>query len=266
MNDQNDRAPDNSRETPVAEGASGLDPDPEQPPSCSGAGEGPNARTSASLGSQTNCVTEPAGNRTDRAGSEAERDLPWRAPGGVIGGATALADGARSMTTEQLISLDIIEESGDWTAVPDAATLALAAAAALSRHPDLQDDLPAGASLSLSGNEKLRQLNKAYRGKDRPTNVLSFPVSQQFCEGDGPFLGDIIISSQMVADEARAQNKAPADHFQHLVLHGLLHLLGFDHETEEDAIEMEALEIAILESLGIENPYDDKHGAPLARK
>ena len=101
------------------------------------------------------------------------------------------------------------------------------------------------------GNDAaVRKLNARDRRKDKPTNVLSYP------SGERPFLGDIVLARQTVWREARQQNKTPAAHVSHLVVHGTLHLLGYDHETSEaDAERMEALERRILARMGIADPY-----------
>lgn len=97
-------------------------------------------------------------------------------------------------------------------------------------------------------------LNKQYRGLDKPTNVLSFPA--EFPEGvDIPFLGDLVICAPIVEAEARAQNKSIAAHWAHMVIHGTLHLLGYDHIEDDEAETMEALEIALLAKLDISSPY-----------
>ena len=106
-------------------------------------------------------------------------------------------------------------------------------------------------------DDTMRALNRDYRGKDEPTNVLSFPA------GDPPGLppdaprpfGDIVVCANVVAAEARAQRKAVADHWAHMLVHGALHLAGFDHVTDEQAARMESLEVRILAQKGIADPY-----------
>lgn len=99
-----------------------------------------------------------------------------------------------------------------------------------------------------------QQLNLTYRGKDYPTNVLSFPF--QCPPGvELPLLGDLVICAPVVENEAIEQNKALQAHWAHMVIHGSLHLLGFDHINDDDAEQMEAEEITILQQLGITNPY-----------
>ena len=109
-----------------------------------------------------------------------------------------------------------------------------------------------GTSLTilLADNARLRALNAHFRGKDKPTNVLSFPAP-----GDGAYLGDIAIAHGVTARQARAQGKSLAAHAAHLAAHGVLHLLGYDHEKASEAKTMEALETAILARLGIADPY-----------
>lgn len=103
------------------------------------------------------------------------------------------------------------------------------------------------------------ELNLQYREKDKPTNVLSFPsdIPEEMLNVlDAEPLGDLVICIPVVLQEASEQQKTPIDHFIHLLVHGVLHLLGYDHETSEaEAEEMEALEIEILKKLGIANPY-----------
>ena len=104
-------------------------------------------------------------------------------------------------------------------------------------------------------NDECQQLNKTYRQQNKPTNVLSFPFDVP--EGVTlDLLGDIVIAADVVAKEAIEQNKPLHAHWAHMVMHGTLHLLGFDHISDEDANEMESIEIQLLTELGLKNPYD----------
>ena len=101
-----------------------------------------------------------------------------------------------------------------------------------------------------------RQLNSDYREKDKPTNVLSFPFEAPE-HIDMPFLGDLVVCAAVVEQEAKEQNKQIIDHWAHLCIHGLLHLLGYDHIHESEAQEMEGIETATLAKLNIGDPYQD---------
>lgn len=114
-------------------------------------------------------------------------------------------------------------------------------------------------TVTLSHDSKIKILNKHYRAKDKPTNVLSFPMFDTISDipsgaGQVP-LGDIIISFETIKQEATDQQKTLPDHFTHILIHGFLHLLGYDHMNDKDAKAMETLEIKILKKLGIDNPY-----------
>ncbi len=112
------------------------------------------------------------------------------------------------------------------------------------------EDIPqASLTTVLADDAAVQALNRDFRSKDKPTNVLSFP------SGEEEYLGDIIVSLDTVKREAEAQGKTFEHHLTHLLVHGILHLLGYDHEQEEEAVEMEGLEIEILEKIGISNPY-----------
>lgn len=123
---------------------------------------------------------------------------------------------------------------------------------------------PAGISILLADDAAIHALNRTWRGKDSPTNVLSFPATET-AEGDLPEpefagvpleLGDIALAYETCERESGTQGKRFADHVAHLVLHGVLHLLGYDHLDEDEAQRMEALEIRILAGLGIADPYE----------
>jgi len=106
----------------------------------------------------------------------------------------------------------------------------------------------------LDDDARIRELNRLWRGFDKPTNVLSFP-SPDTQPGPARTLGDIAISYETAAREAAAEDKSFGDHIAHLSVHGFLHLLGYDHESDDDAEEMEGLERAILARIGISDPY-----------
>lgn len=113
---------------------------------------------------------------------------------------------------------------------------------------------PAEVSIRITDAAEISQLNRDYRGKDYATNVLSFPMELPE-ELDLPMLGDIVVCAQVVADESREQDKALMAHWAHMIVHGTLHLLGFDHITDNEAEEMEGLERQILATLGFPDPY-----------
>lgn len=114
-------------------------------------------------------------------------------------------------------------------------------------------------TVTLTNDKSIKVLNRDYREKDKPTNVLSFPMWENMAEipnGAGSIpLGDIIIAFETIQREAIEQEKTLADHFTHMLIHGFLHLLGYDHMNEADANAMESLEIKILKKLSISNPY-----------
>ena len=109
-------------------------------------------------------------------------------------------------------------------------------------------------SVLLVGERRSRTLNARYRGRDKSTNVLSFPVPQVTTRSAGA-LGDLVICPAVLRVEAREQRKDVRAHWAHMVVHGLLHLLGYDHERERDAQRMERREVRVLRRLGIANPY-----------
>ncbi len=153
------------------------------------------------------------------------------------------------------LSLDIIDEAGDWSRISDRGALIRAAGQALAASRRFSSQSAAEACIALSDDATVRELNARYRGKDKPTNVLSFSAPGGFDDAGPVALGDIVLAQETVEREAAEQGIALAHHLQHLVIHGLLHLLGFDHETEAEAEEMEGIEIEILAGLGIPNPY-----------
>jgi len=111
-------------------------------------------------------------------------------------------------------------------------------------------------AIVLTSDEEQRQLNAQWRGKDKPTNVLSFPQIEPFGPVRG-LLGDIVLARETVLREALEEEKSFEHHLTHLIIHGFLHILGHDHETEDEAVVMESLETQILGRLGIADPYAD---------
>ncbi|HEY1751450.1 MAG TPA: rRNA maturation RNase YbeY [Caulobacteraceae bacterium] len=148
----------------------------------------------------------------------------------------------------------IVEEAAWRAAEPKAAALTRAAARAALKH----ECAPRGASLAilLTGDAQLQALNGRFRARPAPTNVLSFPSA-----GAGPGeLGDIALAFGVCAREAAEQGKSLAAHLQHLTTHGVLHLMGYDHQTDAEAEAMESRERAILEALGVGDPYAAREG------
>lgn len=167
------------------------------------------------------------------------------------------------MLQTELIASSEWGNEQDWT---ELAARAAKAGIAASVHADLlARNFEMELSVKLSDNADVQSLNKAYRGKDKPTNVLSFPqIQPDLLEAlantdDGEaLLGDIILAYETCRDEAAAKEISFSDHIAHLIVHGSLHLLGYDHENEIDAGMMENCEINALATLGIANPYAEQ--------
>jgi probable rRNA maturation factor len=156
------------------------------------------------------------------------------------------------------LSLSIVREDGDW---PDGEGLEAAihrAAAALARHDAGTRARGAEAGVALASDAFIQRLNAAYRGKDAPTNVLSFPFQPPpGADRERRYLGDLVLASETIRREAGERGIPLLHHAQHLVVHGLLHLLGHDHESDAEAEAMEGLEAEILGRLGID-PFADR--------
>jgi probable rRNA maturation factor len=164
------------------------------------------------------------------------------------------------------VETDIV--AGDWPALdwPVLADAAIRAALAQTPHGHLADGaIGVEVSIRLTDDAEVQTLNRDYRGKDKPTNVLSFPMVQEdLIEGlansdDGEvLLGDIVLAAETCAREAAEKGWALPDYARHLIVHGVLHLLGYDHELgESQAVAMEALESAACRALGLPEPYAD---------
>ncbi|TMP23342.1 rRNA maturation RNase YbeY [Pseudoalteromonas rubra] len=150
------------------------------------------------------------------------------------------------------MSLEVdLQIASDFANLPSAAQFQLWAEKALLAYKE-----EAEVTIRIADEVESQELNSQYRGKDKPTNVLSFPFEAP--PGiELPLVGDLIICPQVVFREAEEQEKTFHDHFAHMVVHGCLHLLGFDHINEQDAEEMESLEKEFLADLGIADPYRD---------
>lgn len=176
-----------------------------------------------------------------------------------------MADGGPSRTPAAspgvTLDVEIVRHGDAWPGEVTDATLRQAARAALAAARSL----PQGTyqvTLVLTDDGEMRTLNRTWRGKDAATNVLSFPAGDLGAQG---FLGDVVLAYETTSKEAREQTIALRDHVSHLVVHGVLHLLGFDH-IEDDAAEwMEAVERTALATLGIGDPYAEEHATRLGQ-
>ncbi len=156
------------------------------------------------------------------------------------------------------IAIDLLVEAGAWPA--EEALAALIARAVEASFAEARLKVVKGSELSVvfTDDAHIRELNEAWRQKDKATNVLSFPGSPPGRGRYGPLIGDIVVAAETVQSEAEADGIAFEDHLTHLLVHGLLHLFGHDHIEDVEAERMEALETAILGRLGIADPYAER--------
>ena len=159
-----------------------------------------------------------------------------------------------------MITLDVEIEAGGWQEIIGVEWLATRAAEAALAAARRGEDEDLEATLLLTDDAAIRDLNRLWRGQDKPTNVLSFPADMKSPPGEPRHLGDIALAYETLAREAAAESKNLPDHMTHLVIHGILHLLGQDHESDAEAVEMERTEIVALEALGIADPYRETSG------
>jgi len=157
--------------------------------------------------------------------------------------------------------LAFVVEAAAWKKIPRLQARLQLAAAATHAHLPKKLQMPFTATVLLAGDARIRRLNRDFRGIDKPTNVLSFPQFDpaqlpKFGKFRAPVeLGDIALAYPYSSKEARQNNKLLINHTIHLVIHGLLHLFGYDHIVDDDADKMERLESKIMESLGLPDPY-----------
>lgn len=157
------------------------------------------------------------------------------------------------------LSVEVMVEDQRWKLVCDPEILAHAAVAAIlsTIKIDWSDELE--ISFLFCGDEKIRGLNARWNAKDIPTNVLSFPASLEVKKGPVTLLGDVIIAFETISNEALDQCKTVSSHAAHMLVHGVLHLFGFDHLNDVDADEMEQLESRILSEMGIDDPWTQQN-------
>ncbi len=158
---------------------------------------------------------------------------------------------ARPTTAPERLTL-AIDRRHDGAHVPTTAQLRRWVATALAGRREG----PTQVQIAILGAREGRALNRRFRGRDYATNVLSFPYTPAVAGLDDSLLGDLALCAPVIAREAREQGKRPVDHYAHLVIHGVLHLLGLDHARPRAARAMEAIEIQLLDGLGISNPYE----------
>jgi probable rRNA maturation factor len=171
-----------------------------------------------------------------------------------------MADPGPSSTDQgSRLDVEIVRQAKLWNRIPMSDARLSRAARAAFMAALRPGQARCEATLVLTDDAEMRGLNRIWRGKDALTNVLSFPSGLP--EGEMPEdpypLGDVVLAGETVLQEAGQQGIAVANHVSHLVVHGMLHLLGFDHERDEDAERMEALEAEVLAGLGIANPYGE---------
>ncbi len=167
----------------------------------------------------------------------------------------------RPCTGVAWLAVDVVHDAGNWPDIEAVIANIQRASHALARHPLFAGYSAAEACIALSSDEAVKTLNAQFRGKDQPTNVLSFPATQIGTRQDEEppserrFLGDVVLALETVQHEATTQEIGFDAHLAHLTIHGLLHLMDYDHDTDERADVMERLEVEILADLGIATPY-----------
>lgn len=154
------------------------------------------------------------------------------------------------------VEIDLLVEAEGWLPPDELEAIARRAVDAALAELGTHGEVPSELSLVFSNDAGIKELNAGWRGKDKPTNVLSFPAFA-IAAGDPlpPMLGDIVLAIETISRESSLEKKPFEHHLIHLVVHGFLHLLGYDHETDEEAEVMEAMERRVLARLAIPDPY-----------
>lgn len=160
------------------------------------------------------------------------------------------------MTAALPLEIALEVEAGDWPPEGELDAVLQRVAEACLAELDVAATQPPELGVTFTDDDRIAELNRQWRGKSGPTNVLSFPLVELTPGAEmPPMLGDIVIAFETVAREAQEQEKPFIDHLTHLLVHGLLHLVGYDHMNDDEAETMEALERRILERLAIPDPY-----------
>lgn len=165
----------------------------------------------------------------------------------VIRGASGQADGG--------VTVDASVVAGDWPSPDTLAALAGTAVSVSLSRSGVQVAPAAEMAVVFTDDAAIRDLNRRFRDIDKPTNVLSFPAGPARAGVYGPLLGDVVLAWETVDREAGDRKVQLKAHLTHLIVHGFLHLVGYDHETDAQAVVMEALETSIMEDIGMDDPY-----------
>ncbi len=169
----------------------------------------------------------------------------------------------KAVMPDPTLVIDLCVDDESWQAIDGLehviTTAAKAALLQVQAHKQTISDDAIGLTVVLDNNERIESLNADWRDKQKPTNILSFPAPKHSRSDTGEtYIGDLILAYGVIYDEANEQRKALATHLCHLIIHGVLHLAGFDHQNDDEAVEMEQLEIKAMAALGLPDPYQIK--------
>jgi probable rRNA maturation factor len=159
------------------------------------------------------------------------------------------------MSTAAIPEVDLTLQAGQWQDDEHYAALCRKVIEAACQLAGLRVRTGSEVGVVLTDDDHIRRLNAEHRGKNAPTNVLSFPICDAEVAVKGPLLGDIVVAFETLSSEAAERQKPLEEHFCHLIVHGFLHLFGYDHQIDEDAAVMERLETAVMRRVGFSDPY-----------